>query len=341
MRASFFITSLLLSFCCLTTRAGSQGSSSSPSKRPEGALIQGVTQSALKVPIPQMQVRLRNLSNGDIVTGTSDSAGTFQFVVPEGNYVLSTTLETDTAERKLRVTDRQHIVNLTIPSRKTVHIEQPAISVSQLRIPFEARKALQDGLAASTKNQMKEAIDDTNKAVDLYPQYAMALATRALLERHNNLQQALIDAQRAIELDPNFGLGYVALGSIYTESGKFDDAVRTLNRAIAIQPDAWSGTYEMFRALVKKGDYNAAIIQLQRTCNLVPTNFPFLHLAKADVLIGLKDRASAIRELEAYLKEAPDSPESANATMVLAKLQAVRFQPTESTMRAFQPRSHD
>jgi len=340
MRASFFTTSLFVCLCCFTTLAGSQGSSTSRGNRPEGALIQGVTQSALKVPIPQMQVRLRNVSNGDIVTGTSDSTGTFQFVVSEGNYVLSTTLETETAERKLRVTDR-HIVNLTIPSRKTVHIEQPAISVSQLRIPFEARKALQDGLAASTKNQMKEAIDDTNKAVDLYPQYAMALATRAMLERHNNLQQALIDAQRAIEFDPNFGLGYVALGSIYTESGKFDDAVRTLNRAIAIQPDAWSGAYEMFRALVKKGDYNAAIIQLQRTCNLVPKNFPFLHLAKADVLIGLKDRASAIRELEAYLKEAPDSPESANATMVLAKLQAVRFQPTESTMRAFQPSSHD
>ena len=324
MRTCFFTTSLFLCLCCFTTVAGSQGSSSSPSKRPEGALIQGVTQSALKVPIPQMQVRLRNLSNGDIVTGTSDSTGTFQFVAPEGNYVLSTSLATDTAEQKLRVTDRQHIVNLTIPSRKTVHIEQPAISVSQLRIPFEARKALQDGLAASTKNKMKEAIDDTNKAVDLYPQYATALATRAILERNNNLQQALIDAQRAIEFDPNFGLGYVALGSVYTESGRFDDAVRTLNRAIAIQPDAWSGAYEMFRALVGRGDYSAATIQLQRTCNLVPKNFPFLHLAKADVLIGLNDRASAIRELEAYLKEAPDSPESANATMLLANLHAAR-----------------
>src|SRR5437660_8292125 len=114
-------------------------------------------------------------------------------------------------------------------------------------------KALQDGLAASTKNQRKHAIDDTNKAVDRYPQYATALATRAILERNNHLQQALIDAQRAIEFDPNFGLGYVALGSVYTESGRFDDAVRTLNRAIAIQPDAWSGAYEMFRALVGRG----------------------------------------------------------------------------------------
>jgi tetratricopeptide (TPR) repeat protein len=305
-------------------------------------VIQGITQSAFKVPIPQLQVSLRNLSNGDIVIGTSDSAGTFQLVAPEGNYVLSAALATDIAAQKLRVTEGQRLVHLTMPATKGTHFDhQSAISLFQLKIPANAHKALQHAIEASTKNKIEKAIDYTDKAIDLYPQYAEALAIRATLERSTNLHQALIDAQKAIDLDPNFGMGYAALGSVYTEYGRFDDAIRSLNRAITIQPDAWWGRYEMMRALVGKRDYSAALMQLQRTCNLVPKNFPLLHLAKADVLIGLNDESSAIKELEAYLQEAPSSPESARAKMALARLRAFRSQSTEPTMRTLGPSSRD
>jgi predicted Zn-dependent protease len=337
---SFGITVLLCS-CTLTNLAVTQSDDGDSPGRHQ-VVIQGVALSAFNVPIPQLQISLRNVSNGNIVIQTSNSDGAFQFIAPEGPYVLSAILGTDTATQKLHVVNEQRLVHLKMPARKGVHFDdQSAVSVSQLKIPAAARKSLQDGVKASTRNKTKEAIDYTNRAIDLYPQFGEALAIRATLERNINPQQALMDAEKAIEFDPNFAVGYTALGSVYTEYGRLDDAVKTLNRAIAIQPDSWWGYYEMSRALVGKRDYSAALIQLQRTCNLVPKNYPFLHLAKADVLIGLNDPSSAIRELEAYLQEAPGSPESAKASRALARLRAVTSQTTEPTASAFQPGSGD
>jgi hypothetical protein len=329
MRISILATAVLLCSCTFTTLALAQSNNGSSNEPQGGVLVQGIVESSHRVPIPQLQVSLRNVSNGNIAVRTSKSTGAFQFVAPAGTYLLSAVLGTETATQKVRSTDRQRILRLTIPSRKGAQLEQrAAISISQLNIPPAARRALEDGLAASVKNQIGQAMGNIDRAIDLYPQYAMALATRAALERSSNPQQALMDAQRATEFDPNLAAGYAALGSVYTEYGRFGDAVRTLNRAIAINPDAWLGYYEMFRALVGMRDYSAAIVQLQRTCNLIPKNYAFLHLAKADMLIGVNDRASAIREVEAYLKEAPDGPEYANAAMALARLRAGRLEPT-------------
>jgi len=345
MRNHSFVIAILLCSCAFTTRVFPQARNDWPKGQGRGVVIEGLIQSAFKVPIPKLDVTLRNTSDGKLATGTSNAAGEFQFVAPEGEYVLSTVLGRETVTRKLRVTARQRLAILTIPVTKRVHCDdRSAISVSQLKIPKEARRAEQKGIEASAKNNTAQAIEYMTKAINLYPRYAEAFALRGAMERETDLRQSLIDAQRAVENDPNLGMGYVTLGSVYTAYGRFDDALRTLNHAIAIQPDFWQAHYEMTRALVGKEDYNTALTNLQTTCNLIPTNHPFMHLLKADVFIGLKDASSAARELVAYLQEAPGSPESARATMTLAHLQAVTSQaftsaPIEQQRGHLRPRS--
>jgi tetratricopeptide (TPR) repeat protein len=325
MRSFFIVTTVLLCSCTFATLGVSKSRNDPSAGQAQDVLVQGVIQSVFKVPIPKLPVTLRNAASGNIMIETSDSDGRFQFITPEGKYVLSAVLGKEMTTQSLRVTVGRHPVHLTIDARARVHFgNQSAVSVSQLTIPRDANNALRRGIEASTKNKTAEAMASVNKAIDLYPHYAEAFGIRAVLERRTKPYQALIDAQKAIEYDPYIVKGYVALGSVYTLYGRFDDAVRTLNRAIAIQPDSWLAHYEMTRALVGKQDYIAALTQLQRTCSLVPKNPPYLHLLKADVLIGLNDISSATKELEAYLKEAPSSPESVQASMALAGLQDSR-----------------
>jgi predicted Zn-dependent protease len=341
MRSSFIVAVLLYSSAFNILGTGQAGHANSSGSLRD-VVIQGVTQSACKVPIPDLTVTLRNVSNGDTFITTSDSSGEFELTAPAGKYVMSATLGTDTALQTLHVTAAQRLVYLTMPARERSHrSHQPAVSVFQLNIPEEARKALQEGIEASNKNRTKDAIDYTTKAIDLYPRYAEAFAVRALLERELNEDQFQADSRRAIEYDPNSAMGNVVLASAYIARGKFDDAVRTLNGVIATQPDYWMAHYEMTRALLGKRDYPSALVELQGTYNLVPKPYPFLRLAKVDVFIGLNDPSSAIKELETFLQEAPSSSESENATLLLERLRAVTSRLTQPRMGSLQPRSAD
>jgi len=44
---------------------------------------------------------------------------------------------------------------------------------------------------------------------------------RGVLERGSDPGTALVDTEKAIEYDPNYGMGYVALGSVYIVLAKF------------------------------------------------------------------------------------------------------------------------
>jgi Tfp pilus assembly protein PilF len=337
---SFFIAAVLLYASTFTTLGAAQAGSANSSGSAQDVVIQGVVQSALKVPIPVLTVTLRSVSNGNTFITTSDSSGAFEIAAPEGKYVMTATLGADTASQSLRVSSGQRLVHLTMPARESENrSNQPAVSVFQLKVPEEARKTLQKGIEASNKNKIEEAIDYATKAIDLYPRYAEAFAMRALLERELDEHQFQVDSQSAIEYDPNFVMGYVVLASDYTTRGLFDDAIRTLNRALAIQPDYWMAHYEMTRALVGKRDYPNALIHLQTTCNLVPKPYPMLRLAKVDVLIGLNDPSSAIKEIEAFLQESPSSSESEHATLALARLRAVTSRLAQQRTGSLQPRS--
>ena len=194
------------------------------------------------------------------------------------------------------------------------------VSVAELQIPRNARSTLRKASEALHKKNPSKAIGYIDKAIDLYPRFSQALAMRALLERDTHPEQAQVDAEKAVEYDSAFSNGYVALASVYIALGKFDDAIRALNYAIAANPEAWQGYYEMSRAFVGKRDYTAAFHQMETTCSLLTEAYPFLHLAKADILIGLKNDNAAARELEAYLAEEPDSQDSPRAKSNLASL---------------------
>ncbi len=66
----------------------------------------------------------------------------------------------------------------------------------------------------------------------------------------------------------------------------------------------------------------AAMQNIQKTCDLAPKKYPFFHLAKADVFLGLNNHPAAVTELEAYLKEEPDGQGSLQVKQTLDKLRA-------------------
>ena len=188
--------------------------------------------------------------------------------------------------------------------------DQAAITVGQLKLSGKARGALSKAWVAIGKEKLADAARYVEKALTLCPKSAEALTFRAALKAQdvNTRQEAKADAEKAVEYDPNLGGAYVILGSIYSSLGQFDDAVRTLDRGIALLPTQWAGYYEMSIALLGKQDYVGGLRQAEKASRLEGKNYPPLHLVKAYAYMGLKNRSAAENELHAYQSLDPDNP---------------------------------
>ena len=107
------------------------------------------------------------------------------------------------------------------------------------------------------------------------------------LER-NDSTGARADMEEAVKDDPGFSMGYIVLGATYNSLSLFDDALRVLDRGVAMSPTRWQGYYEMVKACLGKGDFQTAVRQLNKPQQLAPEAFAPLHLVKAHALLGLK-----------------------------------------------------
>jgi len=128
------------------------------------------------------------------------------------------------------------------------------------------------------------------------------------------------DFQAAIKADPNYALAYTTLGAALNESQKFEDATRTLLRAVAIQPRAWQAYYELAKASLGQGDYKTALKNVSKACE-ISQEYPPVHLVRAHAMLGLKMYEDAVSELELYLTQDPSGSgaDSARKTLSMAK----------------------
>lgn len=289
-----------------------------------GSII-GTVQTDDGLALAGVHVQLQNLAQGTTLTATSDSHGLFRFdEISAGTYLITATLGVQSVPQHVVVASGPAIVDLRFPEKKRIgNKTESTVSSAQLKIPKQARNEFHKALAAMAKQKTPNVERYLDKALELYPQYSEALAMRAVLQRESRPEEARQDAERAVEYDPNYAMGYVVLGSVYTQLGRFDNAINTLDRAIGMNPVAWQGYFEMSRALIGQRDFTSALRQIEKACRLAPKAYPVLRLAKADIFMGLSNNPAAVGELEAYLREEPNGQKSLEIRRTLEKLQAV------------------
>jgi len=206
----------------------------------------------------------------------------------------------DHSSRRGGFSVEQNSVRLTTtPSSEKVSSDGHAtISAAQLRVPGKARDAYRKARFAMSENKLGDAARYIEKALSSYPRYTEALTLRAALEMQDtkSSERAKDDAEKAIEYDPNYAEAYIVLGAAYNYLRQFDDAIRTLDRAIALLPAIWQGYYEMSVALLGKGDFVGGLRQAERASSLDSGNHPDLDLVKAYCYVGLKNRSAATAE---------------------------------------------
>lgn len=145
-------------------------------------------------------------------------------------------------------------------------------------------------------NQPKQAIDDFNRAVQLFPEYPAIYNNRgSALLAIGLAREAVKDFDRAIVLSPGYAAAYNNRAAAYLELKQTAAAIADFTRAIELSPQALAPLNGRGRALLASGRPQAALRDFTRA---IATDARFS--------LGYRNRAEARMQLERFGEAAED-----------------------------------
>ncbi len=120
------------------------------------------------------------------------------------------------------------------------------------------------------------------------------------LMRNGKYNEALRHLERCIELSPDHIDAHNTLSGLLLELGQFDRAVHHGRLAIQVRPDYPEAKFNLARALMAQGSYGSALAQFDAGLVLKPTDIR-AHFYRAEVLAALGRVKQAIQTYEQTL----------------------------------------
>ena len=259
--------------------------------------------------------------------------GRFTFdALPTGSYELVATRDSDTVRAEVTVNGTSEIVTLRLNVRdpSAPPAQSGIVSLSQLKVPQRARDAYAKAEQAAAKGQSEEMLRHLQKALEIYPDYAPALTLRAAFSLDkDNATRALQDLDKAIHADSTFAQAHALRAAALNRMSKFDEALRSAERASSLAPTSWQPYYEMAKSYFGKTDYQRSLEQLTHARSELAQDYAPLLLLRAQVFLRVSNYAEASNDLTRFLKIAPNAPNAASVRNLLERLNAAVASGTE------------
>jgi len=280
--------------------------------------------------IGNAKIEARDVERGTTYfTALSDSRGSFAlYNISPGTYDVMVSAGTDVTHERVQVESGTANSNVDIrlgnkPSGPGIG---ETVSLSQYSVPAKARGLYEKALQAMQHGKTDDSRNKVNAALAICPKFPEALTVRGMLEGDaGKPTEAIADFQQAIQYDSTYAAAYLALGSMFNSTGRFDDALLMLGQAERLAASAWLVYFEMARADVGKGKFAEALRNIDRSSELqggVAKESPELHLVRGYALIGLTEMPQAAHELETFLAREPRGELADHARIILDKLRA-------------------
>ena len=196
------------------------------------------------------------------------------------------------------------------------------VSTSELGVPGRARKEFDKANELAGKQDFTQAIQKLNKAISIYPAYAMAYNNLGVIySRLGDRVREHEALEKAISLNDHLALAYANLGRMSLVSGEFKEAQMALHKASTFDPADPMTLILLAYAEFKDQRFDEALATTRRA-HTMDKFHAFAHRVAARVLEQQGQGASAIAELELFLKEAPAGPGADSARQELETVKA-------------------
>ena len=211
-------------------------------------------------------------------------------------------------------------------SRQLAALERAAVTrPRQPSDPMLADQLLSLGYISYSPLPTREPISSSGDPKDKVKVYQLTMDALEASEAGRSAE-ALARLATARTLDGQVAQVHFVEGSILGTSGRYADAARALERAVALSPRHVAAQFKLALAYIRTGRDGDAARVLERVLQDEPANFRALHnLAAIAYRRGDLDRAAALERQALALQ--PDYPEAWNT---LGAIHLLRRQPAEA-----------
>jgi len=198
-----------------------------------------------------------------------------------------------------------------------------SVSAHELSMPSAARELYFSGMKKlySDKNA-QGGLEDFQKSLRKAPSYyeAQFQAGMAYLSLGKG-QDAEASFRRAIEMSGDkYSEANLALGVLFFDRGDLEAAKTQLHRALELNPSAWMACYKLGDIAYREKNLTDAESWTGKA-KLIEANMPMVYELLAQIHVQQKKYASAVQDLDAYIKLEPDSAKATQAKELREKLQ--------------------
>jgi tetratricopeptide (TPR) repeat protein len=245
--------------------------------------------------------------------------GKFKFKgVRQGAYILVVAVPRVGEVRKTievgpGTTDEKGILQLTLLFDRNVSRDREySVSAAELSVPNNAWQQYQKAQACLQKHDYSGAVALLKKAVEIAPQFALALTQLGTISYHErNYPDAEQYFREALRRDPGAYAPIVNLGGTLLSMGRPDEALSINQLAVRMRPDDALAQVQLGRNYFVMGDMESAEEHLRQGKTLDPAHSSSPQLTLMEIYAGRRDDEGIVRELEEFLTLHPDSKASA------------------------------
>jgi tetratricopeptide (TPR) repeat protein len=140
---------------------------------------------------------------------------------------------------------------------------------------LSAQKLREEGKEEEMKENLREAREKLKKALELKPDYTVALYLLAVAsDQEGNLDEAISFLEKAIYFSPQSYLFNFSLAQLYFRKGgdNLEKALIYLDRAISLNQNSAEAHFLKGAVLFQKGEKEKAILEFEKAQNIVPEN---------------------------------------------------------------------
>lgn len=281
---------------------------------PSQKQIDGRVQTVGGVPLPESTVvvltgRTGNeisrdrLSGGGRFSFPNLSAGQYRVVVYAEGY--------HPAEQAVTIPQSsQNTVNVTIQLTRAAYEDkelpgESTVPVQSLAVPRKAVQALSRAEKAAARDDLPEAIRQTEEAIRLAPRYFEAYNNLGVLHyQQGETGEAIRMFEQALSIHRDALMPHANLGMIYLELLQPERALPHLEKAAELMPSRSLTHYQLGRAHILLGRFATAIEPLRRAADGEPP-VAHAHFLLAHTFYEVGETAEAVGELRRYLATKP------------------------------------
>jgi tetratricopeptide (TPR) repeat protein len=189
-------------------------------------------------------------------------------------------------------------------------------------VPQEAEKIYQKAISALDNKKTEAGITDLKKALEIFPNYYLALERLAKeFVSREDYGAASETAGKCVEVnDGSYECWYILGFSAYKMKNNAD-AVKAFEKAVLILPNSINALFMLGVNLRQTGRFEQAEESFLKAKKLAPAPISDLHWHLALLYTNnLKKYAAAVTELELFLKAKPDFEEAEKVRDLIKKL---------------------